>query len=189
MWFYAQFQEFEEDKHTNMNCVQISSSKSATLSSSSACLVSFAGEYMCSSVSKCWFRSLNFSNYNYGLIGDGLKVGLLNHPGYIEQMTQMKKQQPSVRDVFVGNRKPTKNDTLSEGYLALEPPWTFSMETKSAVRVTSMTRNNIISHYQYYRDLMSAGRGYSRDNLDCAEQVPFNPSLKSESSWAIKGWN
>jgi len=42
--------------------------------------------------------------------------------------------------------------------------------------------NNIISHYQYYLDLMGVGRDSSGDNLDCAEQVPFNPSPKSDSS-------
>ena len=138
---------------------------------------------------------MNCRNYNYGLIGDGLKVDLLNHPEYIEQnatlafqaamwrwMAPMKKKQPSAHDVFVGNWMPTKNDTLSKRL----PGFGATMNILYGDQVCGQgfidDMNNIISHYQYYLDLMGVGRDDSGDNLDCAEQVPFNPSSKSESS-------
>ncbi|ONK81870.1 uncharacterized protein A4U43_C01F33710 [Asparagus officinalis] len=134
-------------------------------------------------------------NYNYGLTGDALKVDLLNHPEYLEQnatlafqaamwrwMTPMKKKQPSAHDVFVGNWEPTKNDTLSKRL----PGFGATMNVLYGDQICGQgfidDMNNMISHYQYYLDLMGIGRDYSGDNLDCAEQVPFNPSSKSESS-------
>ncbi|VAI74075.1 unnamed protein product [Triticum turgidum subsp. durum] len=68
-------------------------------------------------------------NYNYGIVGKGIKQDLLNHPELLEQnatlafeaaiwrwMTPMKRKQPSAHDAFVGNWKPTKKDTLSKRY-------------------------------------------------------------------------
>ncbi|URE12763.1 Chitinase class I [Musa troglodytarum] len=129
-------------------------------------------------------------NYNYGLIGEALKVDLLNHPEYLEQnatlafqaaiwrwMTPMKKKQPSAHDVFVGNWKPTKNDTLSKRL----PGFGLTMNILYGDLICGQgyidPMNNIISHYQYFLDLMGIGRQFSGDNLDCAEQVVFNPSL------------
>ncbi|RZS14408.1 hypothetical protein BHM03_00046084 [Ensete ventricosum] len=134
-------------------------------------------------------------NYNYGAIGDGLKVDLLNHPEYLEQnatlafqaaiyrwMTPMKKKQPSAHDVFVGKWKPTKNDTLAKRL----PGFGATMNVLHGDQVCGQgpvdDMNNIISHYQYYLDLIGVGRQYSGVNLDCAEQEAFNPSSSSTSS-------
>ncbi|CAL9109257.1 unnamed protein product [Musa acuminata var. zebrina] len=134
-------------------------------------------------------------NYNYGAIGDGLKVDLLNHPEYLEQnatlafqaaiyrwMTPMKKKQPSAHDVFVGKWKPTKNDTLAKRL----PGFGATMNVLYGDQVCGQGpvdgMNNIISHYQYYLDLMGVGRQFSSDNLDCAEQEAFNPSSTSSST-------
>ncbi|RRT33497.1 hypothetical protein B296_00054126 [Ensete ventricosum] len=141
-------------------------------------------------LSVCWCR-----NYNYGAIGDGLKVDLLNHPEYLEQnatlafqaaiyrwMTPMKKKQPSAHDVFVGKWKPSKNDTLAKRL----PGFGATMNVLQGDQVCGQgpvdDMNNIISHYQYYLDLIGVGRQYSGDNLDCAEQEAFNPSSSSTSS-------
>ncbi|CAA7407468.1 unnamed protein product [Spirodela intermedia] len=134
-------------------------------------------------------------NYNYGVIGEGIKADLLNHPEYLEQnatlafqaaiwrwMTPMKKKQPSAHDVFVGNWKPTKNDTLSKRV----PGFGATMNVLYGDLVCGQgyidSMNNIISHYQFYLDLMGVGRQYSGDNLDCAEQLAFNPSGKDATS-------
>ncbi|KAF3331228.1 chitinase-like protein 1 [Carex littledalei] len=129
-------------------------------------------------------------NSNYGIIGDGIKVDLLNHPEYLEQnatiafkaalwrwMTPLNKKQPSAHDVFVGNWKPTKNDTLSKRL----PGFGATMNLLYGDLVCGQgfvdSMNNVISHYQYYLDLMGVGREQSGDNLDCAEQVAFNPTV------------
>ncbi|KAH0457783.1 hypothetical protein IEQ34_013098 [Dendrobium chrysotoxum] len=134
-------------------------------------------------------------NYNYGIIGDGMKVDLLNHPEYLEQnatlafqsamwrwMNPMKKKQPSAHDVFVGNWKPSKNDTLSKRL----PGFGATMNVLYGDQICGQgfvdSMNNIISHFQYYLDLMGVGRQSSGDNLDCAEQEPFNPSYHAAST-------
>lgn len=136
-------------------------------------------------------------NYNYGAVGEALKVDLLNHPEYIEQnatlafqaaiwrwMTPIKKSQPSAHDAFVGNWKPTKNDTLSKRV----PGFGTTMNILYGDLVCGQgdidDMNNIISHYQYYLDLMGVGREEAgpHEVLACAEQVAFNPSPKSASS-------
>lgn len=110
-------------------------------------------------------------NYNYGKIGEALKVDLLNHPEYIEQnatlafqaamwqwMNPVKKGQPSAHDAFVGNWKPTKNDTLSKRV----PGFGTTMNILYGDNVCNQgdidSMNNIISHYLYYLDLMGIGR-------------------------------
>ncbi|XP_042495417.1 chitinase-like protein 1 [Macadamia integrifolia] len=134
-------------------------------------------------------------NYNYGIIGDGLKVDLLNHPEYLEQnatlafqaamwrwMTPMKKKQPSAHDVFVGNWKLTKNDTLSKRV----PGFGTTMNILYGDQVCGQgdidPMNNIVSHYLYYLDLLGVGREQAGGNLTCAEQVAFNPSSSSVTS-------
>jgi hypothetical protein len=134
-------------------------------------------------------------NYNYGIIGEGIKQDLLSHPEYLEQnatiafqaamwrwMTPMKKKQPSAHDVFVGNWKPTKNDTESKRL----PGFGATMNVLYGDLVCGQgyidDMNNIISHYQYYLDLMGVGRDRSGDNVDCAEQVAFNPSAETPTS-------
>jgi Chitinase class I len=138
----------------------------------------------------CFYR-----NYNYGRIGDGIKIDLLHHPEYLEQnatlafqsamhewMTPKKKKQPSAHDVFVGNWKPTKNDTLEHRL----PGFGATMNIMYGDLICGQgfidPMNTIISHYQYYLDLMGIGRDYSGDNLDCAEQKAFNPSAPSTTS-------
>ncbi|KAJ4793979.1 Chitinase [Rhynchospora pubera] len=128
-------------------------------------------------------------NYNYGRIGDAFKVDLLHHPEYLERnatlafmaamwqwMTPVKKKQPSAHDVFVGNWKPTKNDT--EEYRL--PGFGATMNIMYGDLICGNgyieSMNNTISFYQHYLDLMGVGREHSGDNLDCAKQKAFNPS-------------
>ncbi|KAI4364667.1 hypothetical protein MLD38_020725 [Melastoma candidum] len=136
-------------------------------------------------------------NYNYGAVGEALKVNLLDHPEYIEQnatlafqaaiwrwMTPTRKSQPSAHDVFVGNWKPTKNDTLAKRV----PGFGTTMNILYGDRVCGQgdidSMNTIISHYLYYLDLMGVGREEAGPNdiLSCAEQLPFNPSAPAAST-------
>ncbi|KAH7673969.1 Glycoside hydrolase family 19 protein [Dioscorea alata] len=134
-------------------------------------------------------------NYNYGVIGEGIKIDLLSHPEYLEQnatiafqaamwrwMTPMKKKQPSAHDVFVGNWKPTKNDTLNKRLPGFGATMNILYGDLVCGKGFPDDMNNIISHYQYYLDLMGVGRDYSGDNVDCSEQVPFNPSGDEKAS-------
>lgn len=130
-------------------------------------------------------------NYNYGATGEALKADLLNHPEYIEQnatlafeaaiwkwMTPVKKSQPSAHDAFVGNWKPTKNDTLSKR----GPNFGTTMNILYGESVCGQgdidAMNNIVSHYLYYLDLLGVGREQAGPNeeLSCAEQKAFNPN-------------
>jgi hypothetical protein len=137
-------------------------------------------------------------NYNYGKIGEALKVDLLNHPEYIEQnatlafqaalwkwMTPPEKHIPSPHDVFVGNWKPTKNDTLSKRV----PGFGATINILYGDQVCGQgsdneSMNNIISHYLYYLDLLGVGREEAGPNeiLSCAEQAAFKPSGSPSSS-------
>nr|XP_010910752.1 chitinase-like protein 1 [Elaeis guineensis]XP_010913810.1 chitinase-like protein 1 [Elaeis guineensis]AFV30204.1 chitinase-like protein [Elaeis guineensis] len=134
-------------------------------------------------------------NYNYGTVGKELKVDLLSHPEYLEQnatlafqaamwrwMTPIKKKQPSAHDVFVGNWKPTKNDTLAKRLPGFGTTMNVLYGDLVCGQGSADSMNNIISHYQYYLDLMGVGRELSGDNLDCAEQQAFNPSAEKSSS-------
>ncbi|XP_015087651.1 chitinase-like protein 1 [Solanum pennellii] len=135
-------------------------------------------------------------NYNYGAIGEALKLNLLDHPEYIEQnatmafqaaiwrwMNPMKKGQPSAHDAFVGNWKPTKNDTLSKRV----PGFGTTMNILYGDGVCGQgdvdAMNNIVSHYLYYLDLMGVGREEAgpHEVLNCAEQKPFNPTAVAAS--------
>lgn len=146
----------------------------------------------CTSFWYCYCR-----NYNYGAAGEALKADLLSHPEYIEQnatlafqaaiwrwMTPMKKSQPSAHDAFVGNWKPTKNDTLEHRI----PGFGTTMNILYGELVCGQGEidpmNNIISHYLYYLDLLGVGREQAGPNevLSCAEQVAFNPSSPTTSA-------
>ncbi|CAL1404325.1 unnamed protein product [Linum trigynum] len=135
-------------------------------------------------------------NYNYGKVGQGIKADLLNHPEYIEQnatlafqaaiwmwMTPAKKSQPSAHEVFVGDWKPTKNDTLSKRI----PGFGTTMNILYGDNVCGQgdidPMNNVISHYLYYLDLMGVGREEAgpHEFLSCGEQVVFNPSAANPS--------
>ncbi|XWS16670.1 hypothetical protein CRYUN_Cryun34aG0111000 [Craigia yunnanensis] len=130
-------------------------------------------------------------NYNYGAVGEALKVDLLNHPEYIEQnatlafqaaiwrwMTPIKKSQPSAHDIFVGNWKPTKNDTLAERGPTFGSTMNVLYGDFTCGQGDIDPMNTIISHYQYFLDLMGIGREQAgpHDGLTCAEQVAFNPT-------------
>lgn len=137
-------------------------------------------------------------NYNYGAVGNALKVDLLNHPEYIEQnatlafqaaiwkwMTAVKKDQPSAHDVFVGNWKPTKNDTLSKRVPGFGATMNILYGELTCGQGDIDAMNNIISHYLYYLDLMGVGREEAagpHDSLTCAEQKAFNPSTASPAA-------
>ncbi|KAJ1699974.1 hypothetical protein LUZ63_008486 [Rhynchospora breviuscula] len=131
-------------------------------------------------------------NYNYGRIGDGLKVDLLHHPEYLEQnatlafmasmwqwMTPVKEKQPSAHDAFVGNWKPTKNDTAEKRLPGFGATMNILYGDIICGNGYIDAMNNIVSFYQNYLDEMGVGREHSGDNLDCAEQKPFNPSAPS----------
>lgn len=142
-------------------------------------------------------------NYNYGKTGEALKVDLLNHPEYIEQnatlafqaaiwkwMTPPEKHMPSAHDVFVGNWKPTKNDTLSKRV----PGFGATINVLYGDQVCGQgsdneAMNNVISHYLYYLDLMGIGREEAGPNevLSCAEQAAFKPSgtPSSSTTWEL----
>ncbi|VAI19161.1 unnamed protein product [Triticum turgidum subsp. durum] len=130
---------------------------------------------------------------NYGAAGDGLKVDLLHHPELLEQnatlafaaamwrwMTPIKKKQPSAHEAFTGVWKPTKNDTLSKRLPGFGATMNLLYGESICGRGFIDEMNVIISHYQYYLDLMGFGRERSGLNLDCAEQAPFNPAPKKD---------
>ncbi|XP_047307851.1 chitinase-like protein 2 [Impatiens glandulifera] len=136
-------------------------------------------------------------NYNYGAAGEALKVDILNHPEYIEQnatlafqaaiwrwMTPIKKSQPSAHDIFVGNWKPTKNDTLAKRV----PGFGTTMNVLYGEGVCGQgdvdSMNNMVSHYLYYLDLIGVGREEAgpHEVLSCADQEAFNPITSSSSS-------
>ncbi|KAK9135425.1 hypothetical protein Syun_014755 [Stephania yunnanensis] len=136
-------------------------------------------------------------NYNYGKIGEGLKLDLLNHPEYIEQnatiafqtamytwMTPKKKKQPSAHDVFVGNWKPTKNDTLAKRVPGFGSTMNILYGDLVCCQGDVDQMNNIMSHYQYYLDLMGVGREEAgpHEVLSCGEQKAFNPSAPTQSA-------
>ncbi|KAF9602278.1 hypothetical protein IFM89_026366 [Coptis chinensis] len=140
---------------------------------------------------------LVYWNYNYGTIGEGLKADLLNHPEYLEQnatlafraamwrwMNPMKKKQPSAHDVFVGNWKPTKNDTLAKRLPGFGTTMNVLYGDQTCGQGEIDPMNNIISHYQYYLDLMGVGREEAgpHEVLACADQVPFNPSSPTSAT-------
>ncbi|KAK9268397.1 hypothetical protein L1049_000146 [Liquidambar formosana] len=167
--------------------------------SQSYCDDFFKYTYPCSTGAEYYGRGALpiYWNYNYGATGEALKVDLLNHPEYIEQnatlafqaaiwkwMTPVKKSQPSAHDVFVGNWKPTKNDTLAKRL----PGFGATMNILYGDQVCGQgdidSMNNIISHFQYYLDLMGVGReeAGTHEELSCAEQVAFNPSSSTSAS-------
>lgn len=99
-------------------------------------------------------------------------------------MTPIKKSQPTPHDVFVGNWKPTKNDTLSKRV----PGFGSTMNLLYGESVCGQgdidPMNTIISHYQYYLDLLGVGREEAGPNevLSCAEQAAFNPTTSTAKS-------
>jgi hypothetical protein len=95
-------------------------------------------------------------------------------------MNPIKKKQPSAHDVFVGTWKPTQNDTLSKRFPGFGATINVLYGDTKCGQGFVDDMNVIISHYQYYLDLMGVGREQSGDNLDCAEQAPFNPSYKDD---------
>ncbi|KAG2722320.1 hypothetical protein I3843_02G108200 [Carya illinoinensis] len=136
-------------------------------------------------------------NYNYGATGEALKEDLLNHPEYIEQnatlafeaaiwrwMTPIKKSQPSAHDAFVGNWKPTKNDTLAKRGPGFGTTMNILYGDFLCGKGDIDSMNVIISHYLYYLDLMGVGREEAGPNevLSCAEQVAFNPSTSPSAA-------
>ncbi|KAL1544908.1 serine/threonine protein kinase, CMGC, dual-specificity [Salvia divinorum] len=136
-------------------------------------------------------------NYNYGAIGKGINQDLLNHPEYVEQnatiafqaaiyrwMMPVKRTQPSAHDVFVGNWKPTKNDTLAKRVPGFGSTMNILYSELTCGQGDIDPMNNIISHYLYYLDLLGIGREEAgpHEVLSCADQLPFNPSTTKSSS-------
>ncbi|KAE8731031.1 Chitinase-like protein 1 [Hibiscus syriacus] len=136
-------------------------------------------------------------NFNYGETGKTLNVDLLNHPEYLENnatlafqtaiwrwMTPVKKNQPSAQDVFIGNWKPTKNDTLAKRIPGLGTTMNVLYGDQVCGQGDVDSMNNIISHYLYYLDLMGVGREEAgpHEVLTCEEQKPFTVSPSASSS-------
>ncbi|MBA0627639.1 hypothetical protein Godav_022450 [Gossypium davidsonii] len=130
-------------------------------------------------------------NYNYGAAGDGIKVDLLHHPEYLEQnatiafqaaiwrwMTPIKKNQPSAHDIFVGNWKPTKNDTEEKRGPTFGSTMNVLYGDYTCGQGDIDPMNIIISHYLHYLDLLGVGREEAgpHEELSCAEQKAFNPT-------------
>jgi len=98
-------------------------------------------------------------------------------------MTPIKKSQPSAHDAFIGNWKPSKNDTMEKRI----PGFGSTMNILYGEGVCGQgdvdSMNTIISHYLHYLDLLGVGREQagSYDVLTCAEQVPFNPNKAASS--------
>ncbi|KAF7039282.1 hypothetical protein CFC21_049310 [Triticum aestivum] len=136
-----------------------------------------------------------YRNYNYGIIGKGIKQDLLSHPELLEQnatlafeaaiwrwMTPVKWRQPSAHDAFVGNWKPTKNDILSKRYPGFGTTMNIMRGDCICGRGFTDEMNITISHYINYLGLMGVNHEHSGSSLDCADQVVFNPSSKSFGS-------
>nr|ABK23781.1 unknown [Picea sitchensis] len=132
-------------------------------------------------------------NYNYGQLGQALKVDLLHHAEDLSQnatlafqaamwrwMNPIKVKQPSAHQVMVGKWVPTKNDTNS-----LRHPG-FGMtinilkgEAECGDGSDDKQMNKRIAHYLYFLDQLDVGRDNAGDNLDCSDQKVLNPSSAS----------
>ncbi|XP_039034513.1 chitinase-like protein 1 [Hibiscus syriacus] len=136
-------------------------------------------------------------NYNYGAAGEGIKVDLLHHPEYLEQnatiafqaaiwrwMTRIKKDQPSAHEIFVGDWKPTKNDTLAKRGPTFGTTMNVLYGEYTCGQGDINPMNTIISHYLYYLDLLGIGREQAGPNEDltCAEQEAFNPASSPKTA-------
>ncbi|OMO73787.1 Glycoside hydrolase, family 19, catalytic [Corchorus olitorius] len=136
-------------------------------------------------------------NYNYGAVGEAIKVDLLHHPEYLEQnatlafqaaiwrwLTPIKKSQPSAHDIFVGNWKPTKNDTLAKRGPTFGSTMNILYGDYLCGKGDIDPMNTIVSHYLYYLDLLGIGREQAgpHDELTCAEQVAFNPTVAASTA-------
>ncbi|XP_073056591.1 chitinase-like protein 1 [Primulina eburnea] len=158
----------------------------------------FKYEYPCSPGAQYYGRGAIpvYWNHNYGKIGNDIKVDLLNHPEYLEQnatiafmsamsmwMTPKKKGQPSAHDAFVGNWKPTKNDTMEKRVPGFGTTMNILYGDLICGQGEIDPMNVLISHYLYYLDLMGVGREEAgpHEVLSCGEQIAFNPSYKSSS--------
>ncbi|KAF3457079.1 hypothetical protein FNV43_RR01736 [Rhamnella rubrinervis] len=136
-------------------------------------------------------------NYNYGAVGKALNVDLLNHPEYLEQnatlafmaamwrwVTPIKKSQPSAHEIFVGEWKPTKNDTLAKRVPGFGATMNILYGEMTCGQGDIDPMNTIVSHYLYYLDLMGVGREEAgpHEVLSCAEQRAFNPATATPAT-------
>ena len=126
-----------------------------------------------------------------------MKIDLLNHPEYLEQnatiafmaamwkwMTPIKKSQPSPHEAFIGDWKPTKNDTLGNRVPGFGTTMNILYGDSLCGKGSIDPMNNIVSHFLYYCDLLGLGREEAgpHEILTCAEQVPFNPTVPPTQS-------
>eukprot|EP00252_Welwitschia_mirabilis_P014873 TRINITY_DN32927_c0_g1_i1.p1 TRINITY_DN32927_c0_g1~~TRINITY_DN32927_c0_g1_i1.p1 ORF type:complete len:327 (+),score=5.53 TRINITY_DN32927_c0_g1_i1:311-1291(+) len=134
-------------------------------------------------------------NFNYGMIGEGLKVDLLNNPDLVSTnatlgfasalwkwMTPVRPKQPSAHDVMVGKWKPTKNDTL-EGR---KPGFGMTInilqsDMECGPNGDQKKMGDRVDQYLYFLDLLKVGRDNSGENLYCTDQKPLNPTTTSSS--------
>ena len=145
-----------------------------------------------------WFQWVfDHRNYNYGAVGEALKIDLLNHPEYIEQnatlafeaamwrwVTPIKKSQPSAHDIFVGNWKPTKNDTLCKRGPTFGTTMNVLYGDYLCGKGDVDPMSTIVSHFLYFLDILGIGReeAGTHDELTCAEQIAFNPTVAPQSA-------
>lgn len=99
-------------------------------------------------------------------------------------MTADRKGQPSAHDAFVGNWKPTKNDTEENRIPGFGTTMNILYGDNVCGKGDVDEMNVIVSHYQYYLDLLGVGREEAgpHEVLSCAEQKPFNPSFSAATS-------
>jgi len=134
-------------------------------------------------------------NYNYGQIGEALKLDLLNYPDLLSNnatigfqtaiwrwMNPIKPKQPSAHDVLVGNWKPTKNDTASFRFPGFGMTINVLNGGLECGQGDIEAMSNRVSHYLHFLDLMGVGRELAGDHLDCGEQVALNPVSNSATS-------
>ena len=93
-------------------------------------------------------------------------------------MTPIKKNQPSAHDIFVGNWKPTKNDTEEKRGPTFGSTMNVLYGDYTCGQGDIDPMNIIISHYLHYLDLLGVGREEAgpHEELSCAEQKAFNPT-------------
>lgn len=99
-------------------------------------------------------------------------------------VTPIKKSQPSAHEIFVGEWKPTKNDTLAKRTPGFGTTMNILYGEMTCAQGDIDPMNTIISHYLYYLDLMGVGREDAgpHELLTCGEQAAFNPATATPAT-------
>ncbi|CAI9094993.1 OLC1v1030842C1 [Oldenlandia corymbosa var. corymbosa] len=136
-------------------------------------------------------------NNNYGRIGEGINEDLLNHPEKLEQnatiawiaamhqwMTPAEKGLPSPHEVFIGDWKPTKNDTLENRLPGFGSTMNLLYGENVCNKGDDATMGRYINHFLYYADLLGVGREKAgpHEVLTCEQSKQFKPASGKASS-------